>query len=286
VPETLPYAVWLEREVVEVAGEESGPYLQGQLSQDVLSIGDGASAWSWVLTPQGKVDAFARVTRLSPERWVLDTDAGWGEALVARLSRFKLRTKATIELLDWKVLGLRVPADGAPGPQAGGSGNLVAADPCWPGVAGVDLMAEIPFPPEGWRIMGPDQHEAERIRVGFPRMGAELDERTIPGETGLVPRTVSFTKGCYTGQELVARIDSRGGNVARRLARLAPAAKVEPGSPLVAPGAREAGVLTSVAEAPDGRWVALGYLKRGVDTQGSLAAGPDAVTVTVEGLVG
>jgi len=276
VPER--YAVWLDRDVVEVVGEESGPYLQGQLSQDVMAVADGASAWSWVLSPQGKVDALARVTRLSPERWLLDTDGGWGEALVARLNRFKLRTKVTLEARDWKVLGLRgevIHVD-----------SIARADPAWPGVEGVDLIGDDLSVPEGWQLMDGDAHEAERIRLGMPKMGAELDERTIPGETGLVPRTVSFTKGCYTGQELVARVDSRGGNVPRRLARLSSDAKLHAGSALVTAGGGSAGVLTSAAETPAGTWVALGYVKRGVDVEAPLSVDPGGATMTFAGLVG
>ena len=73
----------------------------------------------------------------------------------------------------------------------------------------------------GWSC-DPAEYEAVRIAAGIPRMGAELTDKTIPGETGLIELTVSFTKGCYTGQELVARIDSRGGNVPRHLRRLVP----------------------------------------------------------------
>ena len=279
MPDSGPYAVWVGRDVVEAAGPEAGAFLQGQLSQDVLAIGDGASAWTWVLTPQGKVEVLARVTRVSEDRWLLDTDEGWGDALVGRLNRFKLRTKVTIELLDWKVLGIR---DGATAEIDG----AVRADPAWPGVRGVDLIGADLSVPDGIRLMGPDEYEAERIAVGFPRMGADIDERTIPGETGLVGRTVSFTKGCYTGQELVARVDSRGGNVPRRLARLVPEGKVDAGSPLTTPGGETAGVLTSVAETSAGGCVGLGYIKRGVGTEEPLAAGVEGVAVTVSGLVG
>src|SRR5262249_37222835 len=87
------YAVWLDRDGIFARGPEAAAYLQGQLSQDVVAMRDDFSAWSWVLSPQGKVDALVRVTRRSEDDWLLDTDAGWGEALVMRLKRFKLRTK-------------------------------------------------------------------------------------------------------------------------------------------------------------------------------------------------
>ena len=281
MPEATAYAARLDRDVVEAAGEESAAFLQGQLSQDVLGMADGTSAWSWVLSPQGKIDALVRVTRLSSQRWVLDTDRGWGEALVARLNRFKLRTKITIEARDWDVVAVRGSAEIAT------AAPVVRADPAWPGVEGVDLIGEgLPLP-AGMREAGAAEIEAERIRLGMPRMGKELDERTIPGETGLVARTASFTKGCYTGQELVARVDARGGNVPRRLARLVPVAQVAEGTALVsgASGA-PAATVTSVAEQPGGGWVALGYLKRGVDPEGSLSSEGGGIAVAVEGLVG
>lgn len=285
--ESTPFAAWLDRDVIALEGEESGPFLQGQLSQDVLGIPEGGSAWSWVLSPQGKVDALVRVTRVPGGRWLLDTDRGWGQKVVERLNRFKLRTKVTVEALDWSVLALRVEAgEGAPAPAGSDvTTRPVAATPGWPGAEGVDLVGPNPEVPEGWRLIDAAAQEAERIALGIPRMGAELDERTIPGETGLIPRTVSFTKGCYTGQELVARVDSRGGNVPRRLARLEPDGPVEAGSALATADGEAAGVVTSAAAAPDGRWVALGYLKRGVDPASKLVSGDTGEPVVVRGLV-
>lgn len=72
------YAVGLDRDVVGATGPEAASFLQGQLSQDVLALSDGGSAWSWLLAPTGKVDALVRVTRLGADDWLLDTDAGWG----------------------------------------------------------------------------------------------------------------------------------------------------------------------------------------------------------------
>jgi tRNA-modifying protein YgfZ len=94
---------------------------------------------------------------------------------------------------------------------------------------------------------------------------------------------VSFTKGCYTGQELVARVDSRGGNVPRHLVGLSMDGPVEPGTDLLS-GERPAGVLTSAAPLPTGGWVGLGYLKRGFDPPVRLAAGPGGPAVEARSL--
>ncbi|MGH9268483.1 MAG: YgfZ/GcvT domain-containing protein, partial [Acidimicrobiales bacterium] len=109
--------------------------------------------------------------------------------------------------------------------------------------------------------------EALRIEAGMPRMGAELDERTMPHETGLVARTVSFTKGCYTGQELVARVDSRGGHAPRHLRGvvMGTGTPVPPVGAVVEVDGREVGRLTSVAESPGlGTAVALALVRREV----------------------
>src|SRR5207302_5307074 len=87
----------------------------------------------------------------------------------------------------------------------------------WPGLPGVDLVGEAPDVPEGLRLCDLQAYEAVRVEAGWPVMGREIDEKTIPAETGVVDRAVSFTKGCFTGQELVARTDSRGGNASRHL---------------------------------------------------------------------
>ena len=97
-------------------------------------------------------------------------------------------------------------------------------------------------------------------------MGAELTEKTIPAEAGIVARTVSFTKGCFTGQELVARIDSRGGNVPRHLRGVVVDEATPPVGASLIVGDREVGTLTSVAPGPAGVGVvALAYVRRDVD---------------------
>jgi len=166
----------MSRDTIRVEGPDAAVYLQGQISQDVDAIGVGETAWSLVLQPNGKLASWFRIHRVAEQEFLLDTDEGYGSGLVARLERFKLRTDATIDVSDTQL----------PAPVT------------WPGA---------PDPSD----------ERQRILAGMPKMGAELTDETIPGEGGqqLIDLSVSFTKGCYTGQELVARIDSRGGNVPR-----------------------------------------------------------------------
>ena len=264
-------AWWLPRDFLRVRGRDAFTFLQGQLSQDV-DLAPVASADALLLQPQGKVVALLRVTRLAEDDFVLDLDGGWSAAVVERLNRFKLRVQAAIEPLDWRCLALR-----GPDARAVAEGDGVLAAPAdWPGLPGADLIGEAPEVPEGVRLCGPEAYEVVRVEAGVPAMGSELDERTIPAEAGVVERSVSFTKGCYTGQELVARIDSRGGHVPRRLRGVVMARPepVPPSGARVRAGGKEVGWLTSVAPAVGGRPpVALAYVGRALEPPGEVEVG-------------
>jgi folate-binding protein YgfZ len=295
------------RDVLAVRGPDAESYLQGQLSQDVVALAVGAAADSLLLEPDGKLSALIRVIRTDGQGFVLDVDAGYGDAVAARLRRFLLRSKVELEKLAWRCLSLRGPevTEAAAGLLAVLAERGVLALPFeWNGWLGVDLLGpedvvlgpEAAGLPAGLVACGPAAVEACRIVSGIPAMGTELTGKTIAAEAGLVERTVSFTKGCYTGQELVARIDSRGSNVARRLVGV-----VVPqgagdgggdggsgsGSPALARGmtlhAGEApagdgaaddkvvGTVTSAAWSVElGAWAALGYLHRNVEAPGWL----------------
>jgi folate-binding protein YgfZ len=251
----VSFAARIDRDVVLVSGLDAASFLQGQVSQDVAGLAVGDSAWSFVLEPQGKVDAWFRATRTAEDRFVLDLDGGWGEPLVRRLERFKLRVKVTIEPVGWQCVAVRGVLPERSVLDATGAALLVPLD--WGDEVGVDLLGPDVAVPEGVEERDASAYEAWRVAAGMPRLGAELDERTIPAESGLVERSVSFTKGCYTGQELVARVDSRGSNTPRRLrAVVLDAAGPAAGDPVVVDG-REVGALTSVAGVH-----ALAYVRR------------------------
>lgn len=203
------------RDVVVVEGPDAATYLHSQVSQALLDLPVGEQRWTFVLDPTGKVDGLARVTRTSDERFDLDTDAGFGAALLARIDRFKIRVKATTRLEE------AAPAD--PDPDT----------------------------------------EAARIALGWPRLGAEIvPGESIPGGTGLAAVAVDFKKGCYPGQELVERMDSRGAEPPRSLRRVTLPEGTRPGDPVLdgSEPAVEVGVVTSVAGTE-----ALAWIKRGHD---------------------
>lgn len=249
----------VERSVLAVSGPDAEDFLQGQLSQDIAALDPGQSAWSLILQPQGRIDAFVRVTRQSADRFVLDTD-GPLDQVDARLRRFMLRTDVTLEPLDWQCVAVRGPG----AEDAAVSGEIVAAVP----TGGVDVLGSDPAVSGDVPAADPDALEAHRIRCGFPRMGVDIDDRTIPAEAEIVDFTVSFTKGCFTGQELVARMDSRGSSAPRylRLVTLDDRIELDGGEPIVDDGGAEVGTVTSTAwDATAGATVALGYIKRSVD---------------------
>ena len=166
----LPLIDESARDRLTVEGDDALTYLQSQIAQEIRDIEVGETRWTLVLAPNGKIDVLARITRTADLTFVLDTDAGFGETLEARINRFKIRVKADSSL---------VPAENS-APSAG--------------------------------------HEAARIAAGWPRMGAEIvSGETIPAVTGVVPLSVNFTKGCYPGQELVERMDSRGADAPKTL---------------------------------------------------------------------
>ena len=203
------------------------------MSQDLLPMGIGERRWTFLLQPTGKVDVLARVERTADDTFVFDIDAGYGDELLARLNRFKIRVRAEIERVPWPVLCVH---------------------------GGTDIVGPPAPPPDGVRQGTAEELEAVRVAEGWPAMGAEIvPGETIPAETGVTAVAVDFRKGCYPGQELVERMDSRGAAAPRRLRVLDVEPGAAPGDRIVHDGA-DVGVLTSVAGT-----IGLGYVKRGVE---------------------
>jgi folate-binding protein YgfZ len=239
------------RDVVTVQGPDAVGFLQGQLSQDIAALAVGASTWTFVLQPTGKVASFARALRTAEAAIELDVDAGHAGALVARLERFKLRVRVEITTV---AAVPHVVLLGAGAAEAAADASGVALVGWW---ADADAAAVR----GGADPLGPplDDPARARIAAGWPALGAELDDDVIPAESGVVPVAVSFQKGCYTGQELTARIDSRGGNVPRHLRHVHLGGAAVAGDAVTFDG-REVGRLTSVAGD-----LALAYVARAVE---------------------
>lgn len=196
-------------DLVWFGGADAVSFLESIISQNVADQKPGTVLRSFLLGPRGKITTVMWVLR-DTDRVGLLTDAGYGDVLSETLSRYRIRVDVEIE----PETRLLVTQIGPESPLTEGwsdNGTLIASLPL-PGNRRSVTTAEPDLPKVGnlaWT--------AVRVEAGEPLMGVDIDEATIPQESGLVPDSVDFTKGCFLGQELVARIDSRGGQTPRRL---------------------------------------------------------------------
>ena len=243
--------------LVWVTGPDAVTFLDGQVSQDVFAMAPGAVQRSLLLEPRGKLRAILWLLR-DAERVGLVVQSDGADQVVAALEQFRFRVRAEITVDPRSGHSVWGKKDGArEEPETGHwlerNDVLTAATPDgW-------SVVIAPTPPLG-RVLSADEFAARRIAADEPWFGVDVDEGTIPQETGLVPAAVSFTKGCYLGQELVARIDSRG-HVNRHLRRLTGTGVTPPTGAEVRHG--ESGIGTTGTTAPDGNgWLGLAVLRR------------------------
>ncbi len=175
------------RAYVRVSGPDAEDYLQRMVSNDVSAEVCDAL----LLTPKARVIAPLRVWRRGDGDFLLLTEPELGETVRAALVRGRFAAKCEIELEQHTSVVVFGEAEGIPSPDYG--------------VPAVEVLDE-PLEP----TVGEDELEAMRIVAGTPRFGREIDDRVLPAEAGLVDRAVSFTKGCYPGQEPIARLHYRG----------------------------------------------------------------------------
>ena len=265
-----------DRGFVLVHGPDALTFLQALVSADLEPLADGDAVASLLLHPQGKLDVAFRLVRAAADDLWLDTDAGLAPRLVASLERCKIRVDVTIEdrSAQWSMLsvfGAGVTA-GAHGPirvvaspfghdVVGPWAEVAQLHPALSGVQAYGEAESLRKALSSASIVGRDAWEAFRIEQGVPVQPVDVDDSTIPQEAELEVDAVSFTKGCFVGQELVCRIDSRG-HVNRFLRRLTAidGARPAPGDGVVADG-KVVGAVTSVT--PEGvPVVALGYVRR------------------------
>jgi folate-binding protein YgfZ len=263
----------LDRDLVTVTGPDTFSFLQSLVSQDVDGMADGEVRRSLLLTPKGKVTSVFRLVRVDAETAWLDLEAGHGDELRDSLTRFKLRVKAELGSPGepWGMVPLR---GGGDVPNAGRAPDGCVAIPVDGGVDVIGPRAALAAV-DGTGALDADGYERARIEAGIPKLGAELDESTIPQEAYLDVDAVSFTKGCFLGQELVARIDSRGhvNRLLRRLRAADAAVAFAPGTEVTVDG-KPVGTVTSSVPG-----VALGYVRREVDPATAVAVAGETATV-------
>ena len=274
-------------EMVAVRGPDAISFLDGILSQDIVAMDDGSVARSFLLQPQGKLTAVLWVLR-GVNECVLVADHGYGEVAARELRRFLLRVQVEIDEVVTAVRTVIGPTAGAdlaatgidpPDGWVRRADTIVANLPLVKGIARFAVAG--PADLDTLPMAGSVAADALRVETGDAVMGIDIDEKTIPQETGLVPSAVSFTKGCYLGQELVARIDSRG-HVNRRLVAIRVGSNVLPpgGAELLAAG-KAVGLLTSPTESLELRSpVGLALLRREIEVGAEVEIRWDGGTTT------
>jgi folate-binding protein YgfZ len=222
---------------VRVSGPDAADYLNRMLSNDVLALGPGEACEALLLTAKARIIAPLRVLRRGDENFLLATEPELGQRVRDELLRFRFAAKAEIEPEEheaWLVLGGEEVLDARP---------------------------------EGAEV-GEEELERWRIDAGIPRWGAELDETILPAEAGLTETHVSFTKGCYPGQEPIARQHYRG-KVNRRL-RVLHVESAAPGDEI----RLDDKTIGRITSAVPGR--ALGYVRVEVPADATLEVGSQA----------
>jgi len=283
----------LPRGVVAVAGSDRTRWLNSMVSNDVASLETGTSnsgCYATLLTPQGRIVADLQVLQRGDVFW-LDVPAFAVSAVVERLERYIIADDVQLadRSAEFERLGLEGPAAFEIFSRAARNAPRLAPDACadveiagvsvtvaafgWSGEAALQLFAPTgsgTAAAHGLRAAGAELGLVEcdfevleilRIEAGLPRLGAELDESVLPAEAGL-DRAVSTRKGCYTGQEVVERLRSRG-QVSHHLVGLSTFGErpVEVGSEVTAAGKR-VGEVTSACLSPAAGAIALAFVRR------------------------
>ena len=216
------------REFVGVVGPDAADYLQRMVSNDVEALAVGEACPALLLTAKARVIAPLVVWRRGEEDFLVLTEPGLGDRVHAELVRLRFRARCEIEAEEHESALVFGADDG------------FATD--WPGAREViDSVLE--------PTLGAAELELRRIEAGVPRWGSEIDDSILPAEAGLDATHISFSKGCYPGQEPIARLHYRGHpNRELRVVELSDSTEVER--------------VTSEATRPDGSRVALAYVRR------------------------
>lgn len=299
------------RGTIVVAGPDCAELLHGLVTNEVKRLAPGEGAHAALLTPKGKMRAELAVLRTAEAELVLDCEPSLAGPLAAILAGYVPFSRSALEdrtassgvvhvegPTASEVLasaGIDAPPDvpfaHLPGAVSGVAVRVVRVSRA--GEEGFDLRV----PPEGAEALLAllEAHgtqrvdaavlEAGRIEAGIPRWGAELDETVLPNEAWLERTAISYTKGCYLGQETVARLKTYGHVNRHLVALLLPSGCAAGPGDSVRAGGETVGRVTSAVDSPlHGRRVALAFVKREHEAPGTTLA-VDTPSGPVEGVV-
>ena len=239
------------RAYVRVAGPDAEDFLQRMVSNDVEALAAGDACPALLLTAKARVIAPVVVLRRGTDDFLLLTEPELGETVHVHLARMRLRARCEVEREEHRSVIVFGDAEGIATGEYGERAVEVVDGELEPTLAADGL-------------------ELRRIEAGRPAWGKEIDDRVLPAEAGLTETHVSFAKGCYPGQEPVARLHYRGhANRSLRVLALDVAELPEYDAELVYEG-RVVGRVTSTARRPDGTVVALAYVRTSVPEDAEL----------------
>ncbi|HEU5143171.1 MAG TPA: glycine cleavage T C-terminal barrel domain-containing protein [Solirubrobacterales bacterium] len=282
-----------------VRGPEAAAYLQSQITNDVEALEPGEGCYAALLDRKGHMQADMRAIRLADDEVWIDTEPETLERTRRHLQTYKIGRDAEVEDVsdERAVLALvgprsAVTAGTAELPEHLAEPTRIGGVECLAvGTAeGLDLIATAA---EAGRLrealidagaveVDPDAVEILRIEAGVPRFGADMSEETMPAEAGIVERAIDFEKGCYIGQEPVARLHYKG-RPNRRLRGLRLSAPAPTGAPLQL-GEKAVGRVGSACVSPLHGPIALAIVRREAEAGAELAVGEDGVTAVVADL--
>lgn len=288
-----------ERGFIDVLGPDAAGYLQGQVTNDVEALGVGEGQYAALLDRKGHMQTDLRLLRVGDGAILLDMEPAAKDQALRHLTMYSVGrdvqvADATAERGLVSLIGPRAAeiAATAPLPEFANEPTTVAGvDVVAVGTRdGIDLLGPLA---ERERIMAalveagavevtPEAAEIVRVEAGIPRFGAEMDTGTMPAEASIVEEAVSFTKGCYIGQETVARLHYKG-KPNKHLRGLKLSAAAAPGAPLRL-GEKEVGTLGGAVVSPALGPIGLAIVRREAEPGAELTVGEDGVTAEVVAL--
>ncbi len=289
------------RTVLRLTGRDPVGMLDAILTNEVPK--EALGVYAALLNPKGRIQTDLRVLKTDGDILV-DTEPEGARAAREILGRYAPFSRVGVEDLSengsWSILGLY-------GPRAGdllGSPRLAEHESARIQFSGAEVLAAgVAVPVPGFDLLGPaevlraardhllqagavpagpDAYETARIEAGIPRFGQDISPENFPGECGILDRAVSFSKGCYPGQETVARMHYRG-HPNRTLHRFVLDGPPPPPNTPIIQNEKQVGRITSTAPLPaNGRRLALGYLSRKAQRDAPLSAGEAEVSLHTE----
>jgi tRNA-modifying protein YgfZ len=281
---------------IAVIGPDGAEYLQGQLTNDVEALAIGEGQYAALLDRKGHMQTDLRVLRAAAEEILLDMEPETKDAALRHLTMYSIGrdvkvVDATAERAIVSLIGPRAAevAGSAPLPEFANEATTVAGTPVLAvGTRdGIDLFLPVAdrdrllaaLLEAGAVEVSAEAVEILRVEAGVPRFGAEMDAATMPAEASIVEDAVSFTKGCYIGQETVARLHYKG-KPNRHLRGLKLSAAAAPGAPLRL-GEKEVGTLGGAVVSPALGPIGLAIVRREAEPGAQLTVGEDGVTAEV-----